>query len=101
MTRPKAFWFRRWAAVNRLLSATIDQSRVLIVKGFQARGFNAELLPQRLKDRGVTRLPVYPYRDDAPAGLERNPRLGGRLSGSLLPRGRRGAKRRAAASLGG
>lgn len=53
--------------VNRLLSSTIDNSRVLIVKGFKGRGFNADMFPRRLKDRGVddtSKLPVYPYRDD-------------------------------------
>jgi arachidonate 15-lipoxygenase len=53
--------------VDELLSSTIDNSRVLAVKGLQARGFNADMLPQRLKDRGVddqSVLPVYPYRDD-------------------------------------
>lgn len=52
--------------VNGLLSSTIDQSRVLVVKGLQARGFNADMLPRRLQDRGVAdaALPVYPYRDD-------------------------------------
>jgi arachidonate 15-lipoxygenase len=53
--------------VNGLLSSTIDNSRVLVVKGSQARGFNADMLPQRLKARGVndqSTLPVYPYRDD-------------------------------------
>lgn len=53
--------------VNGLLSSTIDNSRVLIVRGFQARGFNADMLPRRLQDRGVADsegLPVYPYRDD-------------------------------------
>ena len=62
----KGFLVSALGGVNRLLSATIDHSRVLIVKGFQMRGFNAEMLPQRLKDRGVDQanLPVYPYRDD-------------------------------------
>jgi arachidonate 15-lipoxygenase len=53
--------------VNGLLSSTIDNSRVLIVRGFQARGFNADMFPRRLHDRGVddpSGLPVYPYRDD-------------------------------------
>lgn len=53
--------------VNELLSCTIDQSRVFMVKGFQGRGFNADMLPRRLEDQGVadaTMLPIYPYRDD-------------------------------------
>ena len=53
--------------VDELLSSTIDNSRVLAVKGLQARGFNADMLPRRLQDRGVNDqsvLPVYPYRDD-------------------------------------
>ncbi|MBW4465943.1 MAG: lipoxygenase [Pegethrix bostrychoides GSE-TBD4-15B] len=63
----KGFLVSPLGGVNQLLSATIDNSRVLIVKGFLGRGFNADMLPQRLKDRGVadqTSLPVYPYRDD-------------------------------------
>ena len=63
----RSFLVAPLGGVNRLLSATIDHSRVLIVKGFQARGFNADMLSQRLNDRGVndpTSLPVYPYRDD-------------------------------------
>lgn len=54
--------------VDSLLSSTIDNSRVLIVRGFQATGFNADMLPVRLEARGVDepeKLPVYPYRDDA------------------------------------
>jgi arachidonate 15-lipoxygenase len=54
--------------VNQLLSATIDSSRVLMVKGFQTRGFNAEQLPRRLQAQGVddpAQLPIYPYRDDS------------------------------------
>ena len=53
--------------VNDLLSSTIDNSRVAFVKGFQAQGFNASMLPRQLRDRGVddpTALPSYPYRDD-------------------------------------
>lgn len=53
--------------VNQLLSSTIENSRVLAVRGLQARGFNADMLPRRLQDRGVddrSVLPVYPYRDD-------------------------------------
>lgn len=53
--------------VNDLLSSPIENSRVLAVKGLQARGFNADMLPRRLQDRGVedtSILPVYPYRDD-------------------------------------
>ncbi len=53
--------------VNELLSSTIENSRILAVKGLQTRGFNADMLPQRLQDRGVdddSKLPVYPYRDD-------------------------------------
>jgi arachidonate 15-lipoxygenase len=53
--------------VNQLLSSTIDNSRVLAVKGLLARGFNAEMLPRRLQERGVDDpavLPSYPYRDD-------------------------------------
>lgn len=53
--------------VNELLSSTIENSRVLAVKGLQVRGFNADMLPRRLQDRGVddsSILPVYPYRDD-------------------------------------
>lgn len=53
--------------VDELLSSTIDNSRVLMVKGFQIRGFNQDMLPRRLQERGVndqSMLPVYPYRDD-------------------------------------
>ncbi|HEY9641694.1 MAG TPA: lipoxygenase family protein, partial [Coleofasciculaceae cyanobacterium] len=53
--------------VNGLLSATIDNSRVLMVKGLRIRGFNADMFPRRLQERGVddvSALPVYPYRDD-------------------------------------
>ncbi len=53
--------------VDELLSSTIDNSRVLMVKGFQMRGFNQDMLPRRLQERGVNDqsvLPMYPYRDD-------------------------------------
>jgi arachidonate 15-lipoxygenase len=54
--------------VDRLLSSTIDNSRVLAVRGLQSYGFNQAMLPKQLKQRGVddpNLLPVYPYRDDA------------------------------------
>ncbi len=54
--------------VDRLLSATIDNSRVLAVRGLQSYGFNSAMLPKQLQQRGVDDpqvLPVYPYRDDA------------------------------------
>lgn len=54
--------------VNQLLAPTIDNARVLAVKGVQAFDFNASMLRQRLAARGVDdvdALPVYPYRDDA------------------------------------
>ncbi|MEM9569191.1 MAG: lipoxygenase family protein, partial [Cyanobacteria bacterium P01_E01_bin.34] len=54
--------------VNGLLSASIDQARVLAVAGLQMRGFNDDWLRKRLEARGVddtSKLPVYPYRDDA------------------------------------
>lgn len=53
--------------VNGLLSPTIDNARVLMVKGLRIRGFNDDMFPKRLRDRGVddeTALPNYPYRDD-------------------------------------
>lgn len=53
--------------VNGLLSPTIDNARVLMVKGLRIRGFNDDMFPKRLSDRGVddaTALPNYPYRDD-------------------------------------
>ncbi|MGK7904862.1 MAG: lipoxygenase family protein [Hormoscilla sp.] len=54
--------------VNKLLAATIDNSRVLAVKGLQTYPFNQAMLPKELERRGVSDrslLPVYPYRDDA------------------------------------
>ncbi|MDB9316333.1 lipoxygenase family protein [Nodularia spumigena] len=54
--------------VDRLLSSTIDNSRILAVRGLQSYSFNEAMLPNQLKQRGVDDpelLPVYPYRDDA------------------------------------
>jgi arachidonate 15-lipoxygenase len=54
--------------VDRLLSSTIDNSRVLAVCGLQSYGFNSAMLLKQFKQRGVddpNLLPVYPYRDDA------------------------------------
>lgn len=53
--------------VDRLLSSTVDNARVLAVRGLQSYGFNNAMLPKQLKQRGVddpNLLPVYPYRDD-------------------------------------
>lgn len=58
----------RGGGVDRLLSSTIDNSRVLAVKGLQTYGFNSAMLPKQFEQRGVSDrnlLPVYPYRDDA------------------------------------
>jgi arachidonate 15-lipoxygenase len=54
--------------VDRLLAATIDNSRVLAVYGLQSYSFNNAILSKQFKQRGVDDpnvLPVYPYRDDA------------------------------------
>jgi len=54
--------------VDRLLSPSIDSSRVLAVLGLQSYGFNNAILPKQFQQRGVddpNLLPVYPYRDDA------------------------------------
>ena len=54
--------------VDRLLSPSIDNSRVLAVLGLQSYGFNSAILPKQFQQRGVddpNLLPVYPYRDDA------------------------------------
>lgn len=54
--------------VDRLLSSTIDNSRVLAVYGLQSYGFNSAMLTKQFQQRGVddpNLLPVYPYRDDA------------------------------------
>ncbi|MDV3350676.1 lipoxygenase family protein [Leptothoe sp. LEGE 181152] len=53
--------------VNKILSATIDASRVFAVLGVQTYGFNAAMFPKQLQQRGVddtNSLPIYPYRDD-------------------------------------
>ncbi|MBD2355973.1 lipoxygenase [Tolypothrix sp. FACHB-123] len=58
----------RGGGVDRLLSSTIDNSRVLAVKGLQTYGFNSAMLPKQFEQRGVSDrnlLPIYPYRDDA------------------------------------
>lgn len=56
--------------VDKLLSGSIDQSRVFAVKGAQSYllNVNTSTLPQTLAQRGVddsSALPDYPYRDDA------------------------------------
>jgi arachidonate 15-lipoxygenase len=56
--------------VDLLLASSIDQSRVFAVKAAQSYqlNLNTSMLPQTLAQRGVddaTRLPDYPYRDDA------------------------------------
>ena len=54
--------------VDKLLSSTIDNSRVFAVLGLQSYSFNEAMLPKQLKKRGVddpNLLPLYPYRDDA------------------------------------
>ena len=53
--------------VNKILSATIDASRVFAVLGLQTYGFNSAMFPKQLQQRGVDNtdsLPIYPYRDD-------------------------------------
>jgi arachidonate 15-lipoxygenase len=54
--------------VDRLLSSSIDNSRVLAVLGLQSYSFNSAILPNQFQQRGVddpNLLPIYPYRDDA------------------------------------
>lgn len=56
--------------VDKLLSSSIDQSRVFAVQGAQSHLLNvkASTLQENLKERGVddaSLLPDYPYRDDA------------------------------------
>ena len=53
--------------VDKLLAATIDNSRTLVEADLQNYSFNEAMLPNQLKKRGVDdidKLPVYPYRDD-------------------------------------
>ncbi|MDJ0673995.1 MAG: lipoxygenase family protein [Calothrix sp. MO_167.B42] len=54
--------------VDKLLAATIDNSRTLVQADLQNYSFNEAMLLKQLKKRGVDdkdKLPVYPYRDDA------------------------------------
>ena len=54
--------------VDRLLAATIDNSRTVVEADVESYSFNQAMLPKQLKKRGVDdteKLPVYPYRDDA------------------------------------
>jgi len=56
--------------VDLLLASSIDQSRVFAVKAARSYqlNLNTSMLPQTLAQRGVddaSRLPDYPYRDDA------------------------------------
>ncbi len=54
--------------VNKILSSTIDSSRIFAVLGVQTYGFNTAMLPKQLQQRGVddtNSLPIYPYRDDS------------------------------------
>ncbi|MEJ6482543.1 lipoxygenase family protein [Nostoc punctiforme UO1] len=56
------------SGVDRLLSSSIDNSRVLAVLGLQSYSFNSAILPKQFQQRGVddpNLLPIYPYRDDA------------------------------------
>lgn len=53
--------------VNKILSATIDNSRIFAVLGVQTYGFNSAIFPKQLASRGVDdveKFPIYPYRDD-------------------------------------
>ncbi|NER38059.1 MAG: lipoxygenase [Oscillatoria sp. SIO1A7] len=54
--------------VNGLLAASIDSSRIFTVTGLKTYPFNEQMLRAQLERRGVldtSKLPVYPYRDDA------------------------------------
>ena len=54
--------------VNTLLAASIDCSRIFTVTGLKTYPFNEQMLRAQLERRGVldtSKLPVYPYRDDA------------------------------------
>lgn len=53
--------------VNKILSTTIDNARLLAIMGVKNYGFDSAMLKHQLKVRGVDdteALPLYPYRDD-------------------------------------
>lgn len=54
--------------VDVVMSGTIEASRAAVVAGWSSFRFNERFVPRALKERQVedtTRLPMYPYRDDA------------------------------------